>query len=377
MKNIFRISLLFFVLALFYPAKTVFAMSINLSASPPSNGFITIAWNTNPPAAHCLFGPGQGGGGASGFINVYPKTATTYTITCQSPSYTETVQASIQVSPSGTPNATQSTSAPTPTPTPYNNNNQQPQYPQQQQNTNVTMQIINVACATEPLSPKVGGKVTFAAAASGGLPPYTFNWSGAVSGNTQSIDTSFTTTGVKSAIVVARDAYGYSGQTSCSVNVASGASPTPTPAPTRTQTPTPTPTGKVEGAATVCKQVNICFDQNTGKITETPVSPGQGGQATIPTPTANPTSAQSASSAPAVSSSKNKNENASPSFLATVFNVKGDVWGKIKSLVVWYIVILLIILLIVLSYMGVKKMKTKKAAAKERKTATPPPNLPR
>ncbi|MDO8522925.1 MAG: hypothetical protein Q7S12_01390 [bacterium] len=137
--------------------------------------------------------------------------------------------------------------------------------------------------------------------------------------------------------------------------------PTPTPfsqvVATPTPKPTPTPvtqskpaggTGKVEGASTICKQVTVCFDQGTGKTTETPISP--------PMPS-------SAGAAPSPSVSKNNSKSASPALLASIFNIKGDVGGKIKSLAIWYVVILLAILLVVLSYMGIKRMKIKKEAA--------------
>lgn len=286
--------------------------------------------------------------------------------TCVNP-YAKNVYQTVGPCPVVTPSVI---TQPTPTPTPYYYNQQpqyyyqQPQnYAQPQPNYNYVQQTypssINVACATSPASPKIGDTVTFAAAASGpsNYPgPYTWEWSGSVSGTSQSVNTSFSTSGTKSAVIIAKDVYGDTAQSSCSAIIGSaGASPTPTPTPKPTATPKPTPTaGKVEGATTVCKQVTVCFDQTTGKVTETPPAPSGVGT---------PASDVGASSPSSVS--KNNSKSASLSLFASIFNIKGDAGGKIKSLVIWYAVILLVILFIVLSYMGIKSMKNKKAAAEE------------
>lgn len=368
MKNVLKISIFLSILTLF-GASHVLAMNLNFSANTTQitagEAFI-MSWDTNsPPALDCQIRDNKGwlgGGGSSGQLYpIYPKASVNYTIYCEywrsdgsnHDSATQTISVSVNGAPYPTPTSYYYP-YPTPTPTPYYY--YQPQY-------NSQPQSLKAACATSPASPKTGSAVTFAAAASGGIAPYTYAWSGAVSGTGQSIDTSFSEPGTKTATVVARDSSGRAVQSSCSVPVVANTpnpAPTPTPKPSPAAKPTPVPsateTGKVEGVSTACKQITVCFDQATGKITETLPTPSGVG-----TPTQPPAIVGAATPA---STSKNNAKSVSPSLFASIFNIKGDVGGKIKSLVVWYAVILLVILLVVFSYMGIKKIKNKKEAEK-------------
>ncbi|OGF61485.1 hypothetical protein A2662_00670 [Candidatus Giovannonibacteria bacterium RIFCSPHIGHO2_01_FULL_45_33] len=358
MKNVLKMGLFLSVFAALLGASHVYAMNLNFTASTyqiSSGQEVILSWVTNSPVAlHCLINDASGGGGY-GSVKVSPKISINYTIVCQyglsnggnPDSATQTVSVSVNGVPYPTP---ASYYYPAPTPTPYYYSQPQYYYP-----TQTYTQTINVACATSPASPKTGESVTFAAAASGGVAPYTYEWSGAVSGDGQSINASFLASGSKTATVISKDALGHSAQSSCSINVTSGtvnaSAPTPTPESASAVASNPEEeTGKVEGASTICKQVTVCFDQNTGKITET---------GTLPS--VSPTGKPAATTASSVS--KDSSKSATSSLFASLFNIKGDVGGKIKSLVIWYVVILLVILLIVLSYMGIKKMKNKKEAA--------------
>lgn len=331
MKYLSKISLILGILTLFGTAHVYAAPPVVTSFSvSPSNinagDKVSLSWSSQNSSGCDLSGGHFGGGkGISGSAIDYPKNTTTYTITCFNPFMNEAPNSrSLTVYVNGSPAPAYQT--PTPTPSYI------PQSPSQ-------TQYINTACATSPTSPKIGEAVTFSSAASGGVTPYTYSWSGAVSGTGQSIVTSFTTAGTKTATVTAVDFAGRSAQSSCGVNILSG-------------TPTPpqaggSGSGKVEGATTVCKQITVCFDQNTGKVTEAPAQTNK----VVSAPTVKPTVAN------------NSPKTTATPFLATIFNVEGDVWGKIKSLVIWYVVILLVIILIVLTYMGIKRMKNKKITA--------------
>jgi hypothetical protein len=74
------------------------------------------------------------------------------------------------------------------------------------------------SCVGSPSSVNVGQSVIWTANASGGSGNYTYNWSGAVTGNSSSVNNSYQTTGVKTATVTISDG----NQTitrNCSVNV--------------------------------------------------------------------------------------------------------------------------------------------------------------
>jgi hypothetical protein len=302
------------------PIITSFAVSPSSSISAGSK--VSFTWSSQNSTGCDLGGGHFGGGkGTTGSAIDYPKITTVYTLTCTNPFTNGTPDSrslTVYVNGSSAP------SNPSPTPTPYITY----QPPAQ-------TQIMNTACATSPASPKIGDAVTFASASSGGITPYTYTWSGDVTGSGQTVVISFTSTGTKTAKVTSVDFAGHSAQSSCSVNIISNnASPRPTPTYTPTpppaggptiNKPTPTPTkdviGKVEGATTVCKQVTVCFDTTNGKTV------------IEPSPTATPVPTEI----------KTDSKSGSTSFLATIFNVKGDVWGKIKTLVIWYLVILLVI----------------------------------
>ena len=83
---------------------------------------------------------------------------------------------------------------------------------------------ITVSCSANPSSAQTNQWVTFSAQASGGSGTLTYNWSGAVSGGSQSEGNSFSYPGTQTAYVTAQDASGNSSSAQCSVVV--GTSPT-------------------------------------------------------------------------------------------------------------------------------------------------------
>jgi hypothetical protein len=105
-----------------------------------------------------------------------------------------------------------------------------------------------VSCSADPASVKTGDNVTFAVTAANGRAPYTFSWTGAVDGSASVQYRTYSTTGVKTAYVTARDADDRSVNTSCSVTV--NARSTYTPPVTK---PTPKPVKS-------CQTITICSD---------------------------------------------------------------------------------------------------------------------
>jgi len=77
----------------------------------------------------------------------------------------------------------------------------------------------SVSCSAEPISASPGETVTFTALASGGTAPYSYVWTGAVSGVGQSLPFQPAASGTYTAIVVVTDGQSSSAQASCSVVV--------------------------------------------------------------------------------------------------------------------------------------------------------------
>ncbi len=85
----------------------------------------------------------------------------------------------------------------------------------------------NVSCVADPSEISIGQIVSFAGAQSYGAEPVTYRWSGDVSGNTQTIKTSFVTTGIKTAQLAITDSAGKTVSAVCSVQVGSGGTVVP------------------------------------------------------------------------------------------------------------------------------------------------------
>lgn len=107
-----------------------------------------------------------------------------------------------------------------------------------------------VSCSADPASVKTGDSVTFAVAAAGGRAPYSFSWSGAVDGSASVQYRTYSSTGVKTAYVTARDQEGRSVNTSCSVTVGARSTYVP-PAKPKPAAPAP---------AKSCQTITICSD---------------------------------------------------------------------------------------------------------------------
>ena len=85
---------------------------------------------------------------------------------------------------------------------------------------------LQVSCDASPNPGEIGDKITFTVYASGGSGAYTYSWSGDVSGTTQKVYKSFSTSGIKTAYVIVKDTDGKEQKTSCYVTIKEQA-PTP------------------------------------------------------------------------------------------------------------------------------------------------------
>ncbi|MGC8880816.1 MAG: PKD domain-containing protein [Minisyncoccia bacterium] len=78
---------------------------------------------------------------------------------------------------------------------------------------------LNVSCSASPNPSQVGQTVTFTANVSGGISPYSYYWSGAVSGSSSSVSKSFNSAGTYTAYLTVTDSASQSKSTFCSVQV--------------------------------------------------------------------------------------------------------------------------------------------------------------
>jgi hypothetical protein len=78
---------------------------------------------------------------------------------------------------------------------------------------------LSASCSGSPTVPNLNELVTWSSSVTGGTPPYTYNWSGAVSGPGSSITTSYSSSGVKNATITVDDSSGQRADPSCSVTV--------------------------------------------------------------------------------------------------------------------------------------------------------------
>jgi uncharacterized repeat protein (TIGR01451 family) len=190
-------------------------LSVDLRANPTSinRGSASLLSWTSYGADYCTaFGGWSGSKNTSGSEYVYPISNTTYSLNCYKNGSVSGDNETVYVNDNN-----------------YNGN-------------------LAVSCSADPASVKTGDNVTFAVAAAGGRAPYTFSWTGAVDGSASVQYRTYSTTGVKTAYVTARDADGRSVNTSCSVTV--NARSTYTPPVTK---PTPKPVKS-------CQTITICSD---------------------------------------------------------------------------------------------------------------------
>ena len=76
-----------------------------------------------------------------------------------------------------------------------------------------------VSCLPSPNPGTTGQTITFSAVPSSGTPPYSYSWSGTVSGSGQGASFVPTTAGTYAAYITVTDSNGKTGSNSCSVNV--------------------------------------------------------------------------------------------------------------------------------------------------------------
>ena len=116
----------------------------------------------------------------SGSKSVYLSQTTTFTLTCQGTSSSDTKNATVNVS---------------------------------------SIPSLNVSCSASPNPAQINQNVTFTANVSGGVSPYSYSWSGAVTGSGNPKTTSFSNSGTKTAYLTVTDNASQTKSTSCSVTV--------------------------------------------------------------------------------------------------------------------------------------------------------------
>ncbi len=118
----------------------------------------------------------------------------------------------------------------------------------------------NVTCSASPNPAQANQLVTFTANPQGGTGSYSYLWSGAVSGSTQSVSTSFATAGTKTANIQVTDSANQQAQNSCSVSVCSGAITGVSPASFETYIGQDPKSSAVSWSTTGCPQATLCRD---------------------------------------------------------------------------------------------------------------------
>ncbi len=170
-------------------------VSVNITANPESifrGESTTLIWSSTNATSCEASGYWAGLKPPFGSESVSPSTTVSYTLRCNNSvgEYTSDTQV-IFVNPSGS--------------TPF-----------------IPTRLIsgfNASCVAEPAKAYSGQSVIFAGAQSYGAEPVTYRWSGDVSGNTQTIKTSFATTGTKTAQLTITDSAGKTVSAVCSVQI--------------------------------------------------------------------------------------------------------------------------------------------------------------
>lgn len=165
--------------------------TVSITANPAqiySGGSSALVWNSNNANSCYATGAWTGSKSTSGLQTVYPSVASTYTIVC-------TESAGLQAQSSVTVSVIPTVAPPPPA------------------------QIFNAACVPDISVARSGQQVEFFAGSSDGARPLLYNWSGAVSGASESVGAVFSTTGTKTAYLTITDATGRKANTTCSVKV--------------------------------------------------------------------------------------------------------------------------------------------------------------
>jgi hypothetical protein len=127
-----------------------------------------------------------------------------------------------------------------------------------------------IACVASPANTSIGTVVMFVAGRTGGIAPFTYVWTGDVSGLNQAVSKIFPTPGIKRATLLARDGAGNFARTQCAVNIykpigtapvpAGISKPQPVPTPESCDCATTTPPAPTQAAVPVCRTYTSCTD---------------------------------------------------------------------------------------------------------------------
>ncbi|MBI2056347.1 MAG: hypothetical protein HYT37_03115 [Candidatus Sungbacteria bacterium] len=187
--------------------------TVSITANPTQiyqGGSSVLVWNSNNTNSCYATGAWSGSKSTSGSQTAYPSVTSTYTIVC-------TGSAGLQTQSSVTVSVIPTTTPPPPT------------------------QIFNAACVPDSSVVRVGQRVEFFAGTSDGARPLYYRWSGAVNGSSESVSTTFNSTGTKTAYLTITDATGKKASANCSAKVlaavVTSATPKPKPVPPPAQPP--------------------------------------------------------------------------------------------------------------------------------------------
>lgn len=217
-------------------------VSVNITANPESifrGESTTLIWSSTNATSCEASGYWAGLKPPFGSESVSPSTTVSYTLRCNNSvgEYTSDTQV-IFVNPSGS----------TPIIQPAGQ--------------------FNVSCVVDPARVSVGQTITFAGAQSRGIEPVTYKWTGDVSGNTQTVRTSFSTTGTKTAQLTVTDSIGKMASAICSAEIVqstgvAGIFPIFSQAPKKLSPPTNLKPNGVELPSDT-KEVTLSWDKVTG-----------------------------------------------------------------------------------------------------------------
>lgn len=171
-------------------------VSVNITANPESifrGEYTTLIWSSsNATSCEATGGAWSGIKNTFGSESVSPSVTTYYTLRCNNSvgEFASDTQV-IFVNQSGSPST--------------------PIIPSTGQ--------FNVSCVADPSRAAIGQIVNFAGAQSYGTEPVTYRWSGDVSGNIQSVKTSFNSIGAKTAQLTVTDSTGKTAAAACSAEI--------------------------------------------------------------------------------------------------------------------------------------------------------------
>ena len=227
-------------------------------------------------------------------------------------------------------------------------------------------QPFTAACVISPSITQVNRMITAAAGQSGGSAPYSYSWSGDISGTGVTRNFIFSTTGAKTIRLTVTDATGKTAEATCQTRVNSAVIATPTPTtPTviTTSTPPPSqcncPTAQVIQAP-VCRTYTTCSDGQTYEIGGS----GNGRAQTTPTNPSNFIYDSGVSSGQITPADQGQlpqtqvagqEQTGNGSLLASLFTSKEGVPSRFTFLIVWYILILFFVGFLALIYSAVLK----------------------